>query len=169
MNPPSAATAVWSSEVSSSLSPHSSSSTQQDVRCALSLKEVDKGALGTAATAALEQHERPPVAALASWAALPADLAAGALMGGLAHTAVAPIERAKLMLQTQESNAVILDGTQARYKGMLDCLVRVSRDEGVWSLWRGNGTSVMRYYPSLALNFAFKVRRCRHVRGPACP
>jgi solute carrier family 25 (adenine nucleotide translocator) protein 4/5/6/31 len=39
----------------------------------------------------------------------------------------------------------------------MDCIVRIAKNEGILSLWRGNITSVLRYYPSLALNFAFKV------------
>lgn len=89
------------------------------------------------------------------------DLVAGAVMGGLVHTVVAPIERAKLLLQTQESNAAILGLTghprKVRFRGMVDCIVRIVREEGVLSLWRGNGTSVIRYYPSVALNFSLKV------------
>ncbi|XP_020677743.1 probable ADP,ATP carrier protein At5g56450 [Dendrobium catenatum] len=88
------------------------------------------------------------------------DLVAGAVMGGLVHTVVAPIERAKLLLQTQESNAAILGLTghprKVRFRGMVDCIVRTVREEGVLSLWRGNGTSVLRYYPSVALNFSLK-------------
>lgn len=85
------------------------------------------------------------------------DLMAGAVMGGVVHTIVAPIERAKLLLQTQESNMAILGGGRTRFKGMLDCIVRTVREEGVLSLWRGNGSSVLRYYPSVALNFSLKV------------
>ncbi|KAK4491005.1 hypothetical protein RD792_001726 [Penstemon davidsonii] len=85
------------------------------------------------------------------------DLTAGAVMGGLVHTIVAPIERAKLLLQTQESNIAILNGgPHRRFKGMVDCIVRTVREEGVLSLWRGNGSSVIRYYPSVALNFSLK-------------
>ncbi|XP_057467052.1 probable ADP,ATP carrier protein At5g56450 [Actinidia eriantha] len=84
------------------------------------------------------------------------DLMAGAVMGGVVHTIVAPIERAKLLLQTQESNAAIVAGPHRRFKGMLDCIVRTVREEGIISLWRGNGTSVLRYYPSVALNFSLK-------------
>ena len=84
------------------------------------------------------------------------DLMAGAVMGGVVHTIVAPIERAKLLLQTQESNLAIGRGNR-RFKGMLDCLVRIVREEGILSLWRGNGSSVLRYYPSVALNFSLKV------------
>lgn len=85
------------------------------------------------------------------------DLMAGAVMGGVVHTIVAPIERAKLLLQTQESNMAILGGGRTRFKGMLDCIVRTVREEGLLSLWRGNGSSVLRYYPSVALNFSLKV------------
>ncbi|CAI9093711.1 OLC1v1023123C1 [Oldenlandia corymbosa var. corymbosa] len=84
------------------------------------------------------------------------DLMAGAVMGGVVHTIVAPIERAKLLLQTQESNVAILSGPHKRFKGMIDCIARTVREEGILSLWRGNGSSVIRYYPSVALNFSLK-------------
>jgi len=85
------------------------------------------------------------------------DLMAGAVMGGVVHTIVAPIERAKLLLQTQESNLAIVASGRRRFKGMLDCIARTVREEGILSLWRGNGSSVIRYYPSVALNFSLKV------------
>ncbi|XP_002967505.2 probable ADP,ATP carrier protein At5g56450 [Selaginella moellendorffii] len=109
--------------------------------------------------AAGKEGSSSPAAALQNktvWSNFPKDLIAGGLMGGVAHTIVAPIERAKLLLQTQESNLAIMQGRHHRYKGMIDCIFRIAKDEGVLSLWRGNGSSVMRYYPSLALNFAFK-------------
>ncbi|GLT97257.1 hypothetical protein SLE2022_148300 [Rubroshorea leprosula] len=84
------------------------------------------------------------------------DLLAGAVMGGVVHTIVAPIERTKLLLQTQESNLAIVGGGHRRFKGMLDCIVRTAREEGFLSLWRGNGSSVLRYYPAVALNFSLK-------------
>lgn len=84
------------------------------------------------------------------------DLVAGALMGGAVHTVVAPIERVKLLLQTQDGNAALL-GRARKFRGFADCVARTVRDEGVLSLWRGNGTAVIRYYPSVALNFSLKV------------
>ncbi|KVH89899.1 probable ADP,ATP carrier protein At5g56450 [Cynara cardunculus var. scolymus] len=86
----------------------------------------------------------------------PRDLMAGAFMGGIVHSIVAPIERAKLLLQTQESNIAIIGGKHRRFKGMIDCIVRTVKEEGIISLWRGNGSSVLRYYPSVALNFSLK-------------
>ncbi|KAF3529904.1 hypothetical protein DY000_02037683 [Brassica cretica] len=42
-------------------------------------------------------------------------LLAGAVMGGVGYTIVAPIERAKLLLQTQESNiAIAEEGEKSR-------------------------------------------------------
>jgi hypothetical protein len=95
-----------------------------------------------------------------AWTNFPRDLMVGAIMGGVAHTIVAPVERAKLLLQTQDSNMVVTNGKHPRYKGLMDCIVRIARDEGILSLWRGNTSSVLRYYPSLAFNFAFKVPSC---------
>lgn len=46
-----------------------------------------------------------------------ADLAAGGTAGGVSKTVVAPIERVKLLLQTQDSNPRIKSGEIARYTG----------------------------------------------------
>ncbi|XP_027080117.1 probable ADP,ATP carrier protein At5g56450 isoform X2 [Coffea arabica] len=97
------------------------------------------------------------------------DLLAGAVMGGVVHTIIAPIERAKLLLQTQESNIAILSGPHRRFKGMFDCIARTIREEGILSLWRGNGSSVLRYYPSVALNFSLKDLYKNILRGQGNP
>ncbi|KAJ6958736.1 hypothetical protein NC653_040395 [Populus alba x Populus x berolinensis] len=46
------------------------------------------------------------------------DLMAGALLGGVVHTIVAPIEREKVLLQTQESNLAIVGNGRRKFKGM---------------------------------------------------
>ena len=46
-----------------------------------------------------------------------ADLAAGGVAGGVSKTAVAPIERVKLILQTQDSNPRIKSGEIPAYTG----------------------------------------------------
>lgn len=43
-----------------------------------------------------------------------------------------------------------------QYKGIVDCIVRIPREQGVLSFWRGNLANVIRYFPTQALNFAFK-------------
>merc|ERR1712157_376612 len=42
------------------------------------------------------------------------------------------------------------------YNGVLDCTKRVLATEGVYPFWRGNMANVLRYFPTQALNFAFK-------------
>jgi len=82
------------------------------------------------------------------------DFALGGISAAVSKTAVAPIERVKLLLQTQAANSK-LAGDKA-YKGIVDVLVRVPKEEGVSAFWRGNLANVIRYFPTQALNFAFK-------------
>jgi len=42
------------------------------------------------------------------------------------------------------------------YKGVIDCTARTIKNEGVYPLWRGNLANCLRYFPTQALNFAFK-------------
>merc|ERR1719310_1001713 len=42
------------------------------------------------------------------------------------------------------------------YSGVVDCATRVLKTEGVYPFWRGNLANVLRYFPTQALNFAFK-------------
>ncbi|CAF1162942.1 unnamed protein product [Didymodactylos carnosus] len=74
--------------------------------------------------------------------------------GGISKTVVAPLERVKLLLQTQDVNQKALE--KGKYKGFGDCFVRCVKEEGALSLWRGNWANVIRYFPTQALNFAFK-------------
>jgi len=81
------------------------------------------------------------------------------LMGGVSaavsKTAAAPIERIKLLIQNQDE--MLRSGRLDRkYGGIADCFSRVVKDEGFISLWRGNFANVLRYFPTQALNFAFK-------------
>jgi len=73
----------------------------------------------------------------------------------VSKTAAAPIERVKLLIQNQDE--MIKSGRLTEpYKGISDCFARVIKEEGVVSLWRGNMANVIRYFPTQALNFAFK-------------
>merc|ERR1712064_30272 len=42
------------------------------------------------------------------------------------------------------------------YTGVIDCTWGVLKTEGVYPFWRGNLANVLRYFPTQALNFAFK-------------
>jgi len=83
------------------------------------------------------------------------DFTMGGVSAAVSKTAAAPIERVKLLIQNQDE--MIKSGRLATpYKGISDCFVRVIREEGFVSLWRGNLANVIRYFPTQALNFAFK-------------
>ncbi|KAK4700158.1 hypothetical protein P7C70_g6092, partial [Phenoliferia sp. Uapishka_3] len=78
-----------------------------------------------------------------------------AISAAVAKTAAAPIERIKLLVQNQ--GEMLKSGRLATpYKGIADCATRTYADEGLVAFWRGNTANVIRYFPTQALNFAFK-------------
>lgn len=83
------------------------------------------------------------------------DFLLGGVAAAISKTAAAPIERVKLNVQNQ--GEMLKQGLISEpYSGIMDCFKRVVRDEGVPALWRGNTANVLRYFPTQALNFAFK-------------
>ena len=95
------------------------------------------------------------------------DFCAGGVAGAVAKTATAPIERVKLLIQTQDANPKIISGEVKRYTGIVDCFTRVSAEQGFSAFWRGNTVNVIRYFPTQAFNFAFKdTSRCAHAPPP---
>merc|ERR1712008_136355 len=63
---------------------------------------------------------------------------------GVSKTVAAPIE-------------MIKQGRLDRpYAGIVDCTKRTMESEGALAFWRGNLANVLRYFPTQALNFAFK-------------
>merc|ERR1711936_1266663 len=74
---------------------------------------------------------------------------------GVSKTAAAPIERVKLLVQNQDE--MIKQGRLDKpYGGVVDCVQKTLKTEGVLPFWRGNLANVLRYFPTQALNFAFK-------------
>jgi len=83
------------------------------------------------------------------------DFMLSGVAAGVSKTAAAPIERIKLLVQNQDE--MIRQGTLDRpYGGIVDCTKRTMANEGVGAFWRGNLANVLRYFPTQALNFAFK-------------
>jgi solute carrier family 25 (adenine nucleotide translocator) protein 4/5/6/31 len=82
------------------------------------------------------------------------DFMLGGVSAAISKTATAPIERVKLILQNQASMKSVTPDKE--YKGIADCFVRVTKEEGFTALWRGNLANIIRYFPTQALNFAFK-------------
>jgi solute carrier family 25 (adenine nucleotide translocator) protein 4/5/6/31 len=84
------------------------------------------------------------------------DFSLGGVSGAIAKTCTAPIERVKLIIQTQDANPRIKSGEVPRYTGIVNCFTTVHREQGFLSFWRGNLTNIIRYFPTQAFNFAFK-------------
>jgi len=84
------------------------------------------------------------------------DFLAGGISGAVSKTATAPIERVKLVIQTQDANPKIISGEVARYTGMGDAFTRITKEQGFSAFWRGNATNIIRYFPTQAFNLAFK-------------
>lgn len=82
------------------------------------------------------------------------DFVAGGISAAVSKTVVAPLERVKIILQIQDSHKHIPKDQQ--YKGVVDCFSRIHKEQGFLSFWRGNVVNVVRYFPTQALNFAFK-------------
>jgi solute carrier family 25 (adenine nucleotide translocator) protein 4/5/6/31 len=83
------------------------------------------------------------------------DFLMGGVSAAVSKTAAAPIERVKLLIQNQDE--MLKQGRLSEpYKGIGECFSRTIKNEGAVSLWRGNTANVIRYFPTQALNFAFK-------------
>ncbi|XP_068952965.1 ADP/ATP translocase 3-like [Petaurus breviceps papuanus] len=82
------------------------------------------------------------------------DFLIGGTTAAISKTAVAPIKRVKLLLRVQHASKQI--AAEKQYKGIMDCIVQIPKEQGVLSFWRGNLANVIRYFPTQALNFAFK-------------
>lgn len=80
-----------------------------------------------------------------TWADLGKSLLAGGVAGGVSRTAVAPLERLKIVLQVQ--------GNERMYTGVWQGLVHMARTEGVKGLFKGNGTNCIRIIPNSAMKF----------------
>lgn len=83
------------------------------------------------------------------------DFLMGGVSAAISKTCASPIEVIKMRIQNMDE--MIKRGTLDRpYTGLSDCFNRIKNEEGVKALWKGNFTNVLRYFPTQALNFAFK-------------
>lgn len=72
------------------------------------------------------------------------DFALGGVSGAIAKTCTAPIERVKLIIQTQDANPRIMSGEIPRYTGIGNCFSRIMSEQGLLAFWRGNFTNILR-------------------------
>lgn len=74
-----------------------------------------------------------------------ASLFSGGLSGIVSKSVVAPIERVKMIYQTSNVDFSF------RTSGTL--VVNLMKEEGVWSLWKGNSASALRCFPYSGIQF----------------
>ncbi|XVF54460.1 hypothetical protein PTKIN_Ptkin05aG0181900 [Pterospermum kingtungense] len=75
------------------------------------------------------------------------DFVMAGMVAAMSKTTVASIERVKLLLQNQ-GEMIKRGQLHQPYKDVGDGFKRVLREEGLFSFWRGNQTSVIRYFPT---------------------
>ncbi|GAB4852750.1 Mitochondrial carrier protein CoAc2, variant 3 [Ancistrocladus abbreviatus] len=73
------------------------------------------------------------------------ELIAGGVAGGVAKTAVAPLERIKILFQTRRA--------EFKSVGLLGSFRKIEKTEGFLGFYRGNGASVARIVPYAALHY----------------
>jgi len=79
----------------------------------------------------------------------------GGISAAVSKTVAAPIELVKLRIQNMDE--MLKSGKlKEPYTGILNYGQRVVSEEGGRSLWKGNWTNVLRYFPTQALNFMVK-------------
>lgn len=73
------------------------------------------------------------------------SLAAGGIAGGLSRTAVAPLERLKILMQVQGNDKV--------YNGMFQGFIHMTKNGGLREWFKGNGSNCVRIVPNSAVKF----------------
>lgn len=74
------------------------------------------------------------------------SLIAGGVAGGVSRSAVAPLERLKILLQVQNP-------LNPKYSGMVQGLKYIWANEGITGFFKGNGTNCARIIPNSAVKF----------------
>eukprot|EP00798_Chlamydomonas_sp_ICE-L_P008579 gene8579-34015_t len=80
-----------------------------------------------------------------SWSCIAKSLFAGGIAGGLSRTAVAPLERLKILMQVQGNDKI--------YKSTWQGLVQMAKAGGMREMMRGNGANCIRIIPNSAVKF----------------
>ncbi|XP_060206887.1 mitochondrial adenine nucleotide transporter ADNT1-like isoform X1 [Lycium barbarum] len=88
------------------------------------------------------------------------SLAAGGIAGGVSRTAVAPLERLKILLQVMRMlhgplfvEVQVQNAHSIKYNGTVQGLKYIWRNEGLRGLFKGNGTNCARIVPNSAVKF----------------
>jgi len=98
---------------------------------------------------------KAPKSAAEKWKELGRDFLIGGSIGAVAKTIMAPVERVKLLMQTQHSNPDVVSGKVQPYTSIGNCFSRVHAEQGLKSFWRGNLVNCLRYAPQQGSALAF--------------
>lgn len=77
------------------------------------------------------------------------DFLSGGISGSIAKTITAPLEVIKLIHQTQSHDKL-------KRRGIISSLKSIIQEKGIRTLWRGNLSNLLRYFPLQAINFSVK-------------
>lgn len=91
------------------------------------------------------------------------DMLAGGVSGCVAKTFTAPLSRLTALSQVQS----IESGFSLR--SVITSVGKIFREEGLWSLWKGNFSSIIHRFPYSSINFAsYSMSRNALVEGISC-
>ncbi|KAJ3256130.1 hypothetical protein HK103_005699 [Boothiomyces macroporosus] len=76
----------------------------------------------------------------------------GAISTFYVNTLTAPLERIKILIQTQDAHPAILNSSVKPYASISSTLYRITKEQGIASLWRGNLAGCLRFMPYQYLN-----------------
>ena len=77
------------------------------------------------------------------------QLASGALAGAIARTTVAPIDRVKILMQTN-----FVQQNSKQYNSFIGSFSSILKKNGVTGFWKGNGVNCLRVMPHTGIQFA---------------
>ncbi|KAJ1386070.1 Mitochondrial carrier protein [Sesbania bispinosa] len=107
-------------------------------------EKISESAVSTTITNIAGKGVKPaPTPALLS---ICKSLVAGGVAGGVSRTAVAPLERLKILLQVQNRHSI-------KYNGTIQGLKYIWKTEGFRGMFKGNGTNCARIVPNSAVKF----------------
>lgn len=83
------------------------------------------------------------------------DLFIGAISACISKTVASPLEVIKLQIQNQDE-LIKQKIISKPYSSILDCLIRLVKEGGILSLYKGNLINILSYFPTQSVNFALK-------------
>eukprot|EP01126_Amoeba_proteus_P009756 TRINITY_DN13725_c0_g1_i2.p1 TRINITY_DN13725_c0_g1~~TRINITY_DN13725_c0_g1_i2.p1 ORF type:complete len:310 (-),score=56.15 TRINITY_DN13725_c0_g1_i2:37-966(-) len=95
------------------------------------------------------------------------NLMSGGIAGCVSKTAVAPLDRVKILFQTR--NEHYLSSIQSSF-GVFKTIARIKREEGISHLWKGNTATLWRVFPYASIQFvSYEIFKKRIPRADHSP